>query len=235
MNCGLRISDCGFRAGFRRDAPAACHVQSAEGKVRKTNPICPAVPGGPPPPLDLPASPLRRRRLCETNPISENPPGGRDTHHFTILSFHHSSPVPIVQNEPNLARPGPKGRCVGRALRTRTNRAKQSQFPRDRAEEAPAAGAASAGAGATSVRNKANSRREHNGRGSPCRQWGSPGKTNPISWPCRVGRGLGDEGRGGQWCETKPISARRVGVRDLGQAMAGASVAVRRRMPGTAP
>jgi hypothetical protein len=38
----------------------------------------------------------------------------------------------------------------------RSKWAKQSQFPRDRAEEAPAAGAASAGAGATSVRNKAN-------------------------------------------------------------------------------
>jgi hypothetical protein len=29
-----------------------------------------------------------------------------NTQHSTILSFHHSKPMPIVQNEPNLGQPG---------------------------------------------------------------------------------------------------------------------------------
>jgi len=73
-------------------------------------------------------------------------PAHRISHHSTILSFHHSSPTPIVQNEPNLGRcsrrephcssipsfqhsnpPVPVGtRPQGRG--TRGNRAKRSQF-----------------------------------------------------------------------------------------------------------
>ncbi len=57
------IADCGFRIGgtdFRRRC-----------RSYKTNPICSAAPGGPPSPLDPPASPPPSR-LCKTNPI----PGG---------------------------------------------------------------------------------------------------------------------------------------------------------------
>jgi hypothetical protein len=60
----LRIADCGLGTDLRPPAHA--------GRLCKTKPICPAGPGGPPPPLDLPPSPLRRRRPCKTNPI----PGG---------------------------------------------------------------------------------------------------------------------------------------------------------------
>lgn len=43
--------------------------------------------------------------------------GRRNTQHSTILLFHHSSPMPIVQNEPNSRRrrrgAGPEGRGTG--------------------------------------------------------------------------------------------------------------------------
>jgi hypothetical protein len=42
----------------------------------QNKPNLPGEPDGPPPPHDPPASPLRRRRLCETKPISTGSAGG---------------------------------------------------------------------------------------------------------------------------------------------------------------
>jgi hypothetical protein len=48
-------------------------------------------------------------QMCKTNPISESWPAGGISQHCTILSFHHSSPMPIVPNEAN-SRQGRMGR-----------------------------------------------------------------------------------------------------------------------------
>jgi hypothetical protein len=45
--------------------------------------------------------------------------GGPNTQYSTILSFHHSRPVPIVQNEPNFVPPQAAGRR--RLCRTKPN------------------------------------------------------------------------------------------------------------------
>jgi hypothetical protein len=72
QDCGLRIEKWRLRA-------------NGGGRMRKTNPICPAGAGRSS--LAPPASSPRRRRLCKTNPISGQPGGwGRS----------------IVQNKANL-------------------------------------------------------------------------------------------------------------------------------------
>jgi hypothetical protein len=53
--------------------------------------------------------------------------GGWNTHHSTIPSFHHSSPMPIVRNKAN-----PGGAGWDGASGTRGARAKQTQFRRVR-------------------------------------------------------------------------------------------------------
>jgi hypothetical protein len=61
------------------------------GRLCKTNPISP--PGGNPesgPPAGL---------LIQTNPTSP----GEIPRYSTVLSFHHSNPMPIMRNEPNSA------------------------------------------------------------------------------------------------------------------------------------
>ena len=69
-------------------------------------------------------------RLCKTNPISETWPAGRIPQHSTILSFHHSSPMPIVRNKANFTH--------GQAAPSlEPNRAKQSQFPQGRSGQGP--------------------------------------------------------------------------------------------------
>jgi hypothetical protein len=90
LDCGFRISDCGFRK--------ACGPPSGLMRAGCTN---------------------------EPNwlePIAQNEPNLGDladwwnTHHSTILSFQHSHPMPIVQNEPNFRRrPGSTGHwcCAG--------------------------------------------------------------------------------------------------------------------------
>ncbi len=67
-----------------------------QGRARQTNPIRGS--GGGPGGRLCKTNPIWRRALsCKTKPIS----GGQDSHHSTVLSFHHSNPMPIVQNEPN--------------------------------------------------------------------------------------------------------------------------------------
>jgi hypothetical protein len=205
----LRIADFGLRIGGQTcggTPPAACHVQSTADKMCKTNPTCPAVPGGPAPPLDPAASPLGQRRSCKTKPISESrPAGGRlcKTKPNLGRMGHLGDGAPgrsIVRNKPNFRRAGPLGPV---------DRAKQSQFP----------GSARGGLQGTSritphgvttnagpiVRNKANST-------------GSIGRASIVQWQNkanpprpRVGRGLGDETR---LCKTNPIwdARRRRGV-----------------------
>ncbi len=64
------------------------------------------------------ASGLRRAKCAKQ---TQFPPDGIP-HHSTMLSFHHSNPMPIVQNEPNL-----EGYRAGAPDRPRADCAKQSQ------------------------------------------------------------------------------------------------------------
>ncbi len=78
-----------------------------------------------PPGLLHGASPfwLLARLSRKTNPI----PDRRSTQDSTMLSFHHSSPMPVVQNKPNCRKRGTKA-MSGRVRWDADNRAEQSQL-----------------------------------------------------------------------------------------------------------
>ncbi len=78
--------------------------------MRKTNPISPHGTGIPSASLSGPALPVgpNHGRDAHATVLAAGIP-----HHSTILLFHHSDPMSIVQNEPNLAcHRGPGGRRV---------------------------------------------------------------------------------------------------------------------------
>jgi hypothetical protein len=141
MNCGLRISDCGLKTELQqmRNEPNSSIAESGQ------------ISGGTPA-LRPAASTLRRtKRAKQTQFLAAEIP-----QRSTVLSFHHSRPIPIVQDKAKLGQDGTSGeRCLREANRakqsqfpvvpggtgpegrgTRGNRAKQTQFPASRAREA---------------------------------------------------------------------------------------------------
>jgi hypothetical protein len=76
--------------------------------MRRTNPISRGAGVG--------RGPKGLGPVAQNEPNSGGSAGGWNPHYSTIPSFHHSNPMPIVQNEPNFARP--EGKC-----------AEQTQFP----------------------------------------------------------------------------------------------------------
>ena len=127
----------------------------------------------------------------------------RISHHSTILSFHPSSPTPIVRNEPNWPAGEPARTVVG------DNRAKRSQLRPSAREWARAAGAARPRRRAI-VRNEANWGRSFKLGGCrgrppclPIRRAATGGRpfalqtrpkavrTNEANWGSRPTRGIG--------------------------------------------
>jgi hypothetical protein len=186
-------------------------------QMRKTNPIS----GSPRGTGILPVNPNRGRdahatilaaqnQSCETNPISPagNAAGTRRGGPVSrgTPSFHHSNPMPIVQNEPNSARRGQGRVPAGRKMRNKANLgkpgwdlggdcAKQSQF--------------GPGAAGPACRRAKCAKRTQFRAGPP---EAVPMRTNKANWPTRTGKSTGRpcrkwSRRRGQSCETKPIHA----------------------------
>jgi hypothetical protein len=96
-------------------------------QLRQTNPIQPGWPAGWVPARGNRAKRTQSRHVARAScpwirimgaRAHATIPAGEIPHRSTVLSFHHSKPMPIVQNEPNLA---------GRAGSRRAKCAKQSQ------------------------------------------------------------------------------------------------------------
>jgi len=137
----------------------------------------------------------------------EESAGRQNTQHSTILSFHHVSPVPRVPNEPNFGEQIGRGR--GPIMRNKPNLGKSNGRIQELAEQTnPICG----GAGWDKA------------TGTMCETkpipaapgWARPqGRASGADCAKRSqfravpnGPGLGDEGRGGQSCQTNPIRLR---------------------------
>jgi hypothetical protein len=88
-DCGLWIADCGLK-DVGRGRPT--HEEAKRAKRTQFGPAG----GG------------RRRPNAQNEPNFRGSAGGWNPHYSTIPSFHHSNPMPSVQNEPNLA---PRSAC----------------------------------------------------------------------------------------------------------------------------
>jgi len=122
MNCGFRIVDCGLNTEFQRDHPA-CDPAASWAPLVQTEPIRGDAAGDRAwgrgawavyKQTQFGGGAYRAKR-------SQFPTAGIP-HHSTILSFHHSNPMPIVRNEPNFARTDRNGRApLGSSVRNKAN------------------------------------------------------------------------------------------------------------------